>query len=66
MRGIGRTYRRGTNWWSRYWQRKLLSEHNARQGFLEPATFRTVLQHLPEALQDLARFACLTGWRKGG
>lgn len=43
----------------------LLAEHNARQGFVEPATFEALVAHLPADLQDLARFAYLTGWRKG-
>jgi len=44
---------------------KLLAEHNARQGFVEPGTFEAVVKHLPAPLDDLARFAYLTGWRKG-
>lgn len=44
---------------------KLLAEHNARQGFLEPASFEAVVRKLPEDLRDFARFAYLTGWRKG-
>jgi len=44
---------------------KLLAEHNARQGFVEPGTFEAVVTHLPAPLDDLARFAYLTGWRKG-
>ena len=43
----------------------LLAEHNARQGFVEPATFEAIVVNLPEELQDLATFAYLTGWRKG-
>jgi hypothetical protein len=27
---------------------KLLAEHNARQGFAEPATFNTIAAHLPD------------------
>lgn len=44
---------------------KLLAEHNARENFLEPADFEAVVGHLPEYLQDAARFAYLSGWRKG-
>lgn len=43
----------------------LLAEHNARQGFLEPATFEAVVSQLPDYLRDAARLAYLTGWRKG-
>jgi integrase len=42
---------------------KLLAEHNARQGFVEPGTFAELVAHLPEALADAARFAYTTGWR---
>jgi integrase len=44
---------------------KLLPERNEREGFLEPATFEAVLRDLAADLQDFARFAYLTGWRKG-
>ena len=43
----------------------MLSENNARQGFLEPADFESIVKNLSEHLQDFARFAYLTGWRKG-
>src|SRR5262249_24912361 len=43
---------------------KLLAEHNARQGFVEPSTFGEIVRHLPEPLDDVARFAYVTGWRK--
>ena len=43
----------------------LLSENNARQGFLEPADFEAIVHALPEHLRDFARFAYVTGWRKG-
>jgi integrase len=43
----------------------LLAEHNARQGFIEPADFEAVVAHLPEYLKDAARFAYATGWRRG-
>jgi integrase len=44
---------------------KLFAEHNARQGFVERADFETVVSHLPGHLQDVARFAYSSGWRKG-
>ena len=40
-------------------------EHNVRQVFFEPEVYEAVLGHLPEVLQDLIRFAYLTGWRRG-
>lgn len=43
---------------------RLLAEHNARQGFFEPAQFAAVLGHLSAALQAVATFAYYTGWRK--
>jgi integrase len=43
----------------------MLTEDNARQGFLEPADFAAVRAHLPSYLTDAATFAYLTGWRKG-
>ena len=44
---------------------KLFQEHNVREGFVTPADFETLLGKLPDYLQDFARFAFLTGWRKG-
>ena len=44
---------------------KLVAEHNARQGFVERADFDRVVAHLPAYLQDFARFAYGSGWRKG-
>jgi len=44
---------------------KRLPERNVRQGFFEREEFEAVLKHLPEHLQDLARFAYATGWRRG-
>jgi len=44
---------------------KLFAEHNARQGFLERTDFDAVVSRLPEYLQDYARFAYGSGWRKG-
>ena len=32
---------------------------------MEPADFESIVKNLPEDLQDFARFAYLTGWRKG-
>ena len=43
----------------------MLAENNARQGFLEPADFEATVNSLPGHLQDFARFAYVTGWRKG-
>lgn len=43
---------------------KLLAEHNAREGFVEPGTFEQIAKALPEPLADVARFAYVTGWRK--
>ena len=42
-----------------------LPVHNARQGFFERAEFEALMQHLPIAIADIARFAYLSGWRKG-
>lgn len=36
---------------------KKLKEKNARQGFFETGDFRKILPHLPEPLDDMARFA---------
>ena len=44
---------------------KLFAEHNARQGFVERADFDAVVSRLPGYLQDYARFAYGSGWRKG-
>src|SRR5206468_12186259 len=44
---------------------KLVAEHNARQGFVGRADFDRVVAHLPAYLQDFARFAYGSGWRKG-
>jgi integrase len=44
----------------------LLSEvDNARTGFLEPADFAALREHLPAWLADATTFAYLTGWRRG-
>jgi integrase len=42
----------------------MLAEHNAREGFMEPADFDIMRSHLPEYLADAATFAYLSGWRK--
>jgi integrase len=44
---------------------KLFAEHNVRQGFVEQADFDALVSHLPADLQDFARFAYGSGWRKG-
>jgi integrase len=44
---------------------KKLREDNTRQGFVERADFEVVCAHLPPYLQDFARYAFFTGWRKG-
>src|SRR5262249_47317194 len=43
---------------------KLFAEQNARQGFVERADFDAVVSRLPVYLQDYARFAYGSGWRK--
>jgi integrase len=43
---------------------RLLAEHNVRQGFVEPGMFEKIVKHLPEPLDDVARFAYMSGWRK--
>lgn len=43
----------------------MLREDNARQGFFERADFEAVAANLPEPIRDIARFAYLSGWRKG-
>jgi integrase len=43
----------------------LLEEDNAREGFFEAAEFEALATHLPAVVADAARFAFLTGWRKG-
>jgi len=43
---------------------KLFAEHNARQGFVERADFDAVVSRLSVYLQDYARFAYGSGWRK--
>ncbi|MGE3512926.1 MAG: site-specific integrase, partial [Vicinamibacterales bacterium] len=41
----------------------MLQEHNVRTGFFEVEQFASVKAHLPAALQAVAEFAYLTGWR---
>lgn len=45
--------------------RRLPETGNARQGFFEDADFKAVVERLPDYLKGFARFAYLTGWRKG-
>lgn len=42
-----------------------LREDNARQGFFEAEDFEAVVATLPNPVDDIARFAYLSGWRKG-
>ncbi len=42
-----------------------LREDNVRQGFFEVAEYERVVAQLPVDLQDVVRFAYLTGWRRG-
>src|SRR5262249_3518474 len=42
----------------------LLTEDNAREGFLDPADFAALRAALPARLADGALFAYLTGWRR--
>ncbi len=42
-----------------------LHEDNVREGFFERGEFEAVAAHLPDYLQDFARFAYLTGLRRG-
>ncbi|MBX7135032.1 MAG: site-specific integrase [Fimbriimonadaceae bacterium] len=44
---------------------QMLREDNARQGFFEHSEFEKFVRLLPEPLDDLARFAYLSGWRRG-
>jgi integrase len=43
----------------------MLKEDNVRRGFFEVEEFEAVVSNLPEPIADIARFAYLTGWRKG-
>ena len=44
---------------------KKLPERNARQGSFETGDFLKILLHLPEPLDNMARFAFSTGCRRG-
>lgn len=43
----------------------MLPEDNVREGFVEPSTMEAIATALPPDLADAARFAYLTGWRRG-
>jgi integrase len=43
----------------------MLREENARQGFFERTEVEAVVAHLDAPLDDVTRFAFLSGWRKG-
>jgi integrase len=45
--------------------RHLSEKGNERKDFFENPEFRAVVENLPKDLQDFARCAYLTGWRKG-
>jgi integrase len=40
-------------------------EERVREGFCDRVDFELIVAHLPEDLQDFARWGYLTGWRKG-
>ncbi len=40
-------------------------EESVREGFYERFQFEDIVTHMPEDLQDFARWAYFTGWRKG-
>jgi integrase len=42
-----------------------LPENNARRGFFEADEHQRVLQHLATPVDDVARFAYVSGWREG-
>ena len=44
---------------------RLSEKDNVRKGFFEKAELDALLPHLPNPLDDLARFAFATGWRRG-
>jgi integrase len=44
---------------------QMLAENNTRQGFLEHASFLSLLSKLPEHISPLVEFLYLSGWRKG-
>jgi len=43
----------------------MLPENNARRGFFERAELEAIVEHLPEPLAEIARFAYASGWRRG-
>lgn len=43
----------------------MLRENNVRRGFFERADFEAVAAKLPDPIDVVARFAYLSGWRKG-
>ena len=44
---------------------QMLTENNVRQGFLDHATFLSLLSKLPQGVKPLVEFLYLSGWRKG-
>jgi integrase len=44
---------------------KLSERDNVRRGFFEKAELDALLPHLPSPIDDMARFAFATGWRRG-
>jgi integrase len=42
---------------------RLLQERNVRTGFVDDVMIDDIIKHLPKALQPVARFAYVTGWR---
>jgi integrase len=43
----------------------LLAERNAREGFIDASALEVLVGQLPDYLEDLARFAFYSGWRRG-
>lgn len=41
-----------------------LTEDNARQGFFEADEHELMLKHLPQPMDDIARFGYISGWRR--
>ena len=44
---------------------KLSEKDSVRRGFFEKKELDALLPHLPDPLDDMARFAFVTGWRRG-
>jgi integrase len=44
---------------------KLSERENARSGFFEKSDFEALVKHLPKYLENFARFAYASGWRRG-